>query len=350
MRGDELDVEDRVKVLFVGGTGNLSSACSREALTRGVELVHLNRGTKAPPMEGVETIVGDIANEAAVASALRGRRFDAVVDFIAMNEEDLGRSLRLFAGCAKQYVFISTASVHREPPIKSLVKETTRPGNPHWPYAQAKVEAERALREAAPRLGLGFTIARPGHTYGPSWVPTPFGSSDFTLVERMLALKEVPVPGDGQAVWTLTNARDFAVGLVGLLGRPEALGEDFLVAGDEALTWDEIYEAIAAAFGVEARLVHVPTDFIARLWPPFGEKLLGDKAWSTRYDCSKLHALVPEFRVRTPFAEGIRESAAWLMGDSGRRPCVPGSEEAFELILSRWKAAMDSAVAGHEEG
>ena len=339
-----------MKALFVGGTGNLSLACSREALGQGIELAHLNRGRSPSALRGVETILGDIRDEEAVAKALRGRDFDTVVDFIAMDGADLRRSLRLFATCAKQYVFISSASVHRARPIRSLVDEKAPLGNPYWPYAQAKIEAEGILMAEAPRLGLGFTIVRPGHTYGPSWVPNPFGSSDFTLVERMLAGRELPVPGEGQAVWTLTHARDFAVGLVGLLGKTEALGEDFLVAGDEALTWDEIYAAIASAFGVEARCVHIPSEFIARVHPSFGEKLLGDKAWSTRYDCSKLRSLVPAFQVRTPFAEGIGESAAWLMADPGRRRLLPGTDEAFELILSTWKTWNESMLRAPSEG
>ncbi|MEI6877202.1 MAG: NAD-dependent epimerase/dehydratase family protein, partial [Spirochaetota bacterium] len=188
--------------------------------------------------------------------------------------------------------------------------------------------------------GLPVTIVRPSHTYGRAWIPTPFGSSDFTIAGRMLAGKEVPVPGEGQALWTVTHARDFALGLVGLFGRAEAIGEAFTIAGDEALTWDEIYWDIAAALGVEAKLVHVPVEVITKASPDFGEKLLGDKAWTSIFDCSKLKRLVPAFGTRTRFAEGIRESVDWILAEASRKRSNPTTEAALEKILAAWKRAI----------
>lgn len=329
-----------MKVLIIGGTGNLSLPVVEEALAQGLELVLLNRGREGTRHENVETLVADAREEGATGAALAGRNFDVVVDFIAYGSHDVDRAARLFLGRTDQYVYISSASVYRKPPLTHLVDERTPLDNPYWQYSRDKIAGERALAKAHEETGFPFTIVRPSHTYGRSWIPTPFGSSDFTLAGRMLAGKEVPVPGDGQALWTITHARDFAVGLVGLLGRREALGEAFTVAGDESLTWDEIYRAIAASLGVEPRLVHVPVDVIAKASPDFGEKLLGDKAWTSVFDCSKLKRLVPAFATRTRFAEGVAESLRWLMEDETRRRHNPSTEAAIEAILAAWKRAL----------
>ncbi len=335
-----------MKALFVGGTGNLSSYAGAEARKRGIELVQINRGRALGVLgvaEGVETIVCDARDGAALAKAVGRREFDVVLNFTAMEPLDIERDLNVFAGRTGQYVFLSSASAYQKPPPSHMVTEATPLGNPYWDYSRGKIAAESRLAELGAEIGLAWTVVRPSHTYGRSWIPTPFGSSDFTLAARMLAGKEVPVPGDGQALWTLTHARDFAVGLVGLFGKAAALGQAFNVTGDEALSWDEVYRAIAAALGVEARLVHVPMELVAKAAPEFGMKLLGDKGWSTLFDCSKLRALVPEFQSRTRFAEGIRESVAWFREDPLRQKQLPATEAAFEAMIAAWKRALLAA-------
>jgi len=330
-----------MKVLFIGGTGNLSLDCSLLALRRGMEVFHLNRGTRSdrrPP--GVTSILADIRDEEAAARALGGLSFDAVVDFIAYEPGQVEADLRLFRDRAAQYVFISSASAYQKPPSRHVIDESTPLANPFWQYSRDKIACERVLVEKGTPMGLGWTIVRPSHTYGSTWIPSAFGSSDFTVARRMLDGKEVVVQGDGQALWTLTHARDFAVGLVGLLRNPGALGEAVQVMGDEALTWDEIHEAIGEALGVEPHIVHIPSEFIARVDPEMGGHFLGDKTWTSVFDCSKLRRLVPDFRASVPFREGIKESVAYYLADPGRQKVNPALDARIEAILAAWHRAV----------
>jgi nucleoside-diphosphate-sugar epimerase len=323
-----------VKVLFIGGTGNLSLECSRRALAQGMELWHLNRGSK-PSLTGVTTLRADIRDEGAASRALADESFDAVVDFVAYSPEQIEEDLRLFRGRTGQFVFISSTSAYRKPPLHHLLSESTPLGNPFWKYAADKIECERRL-EAAGAEGFPFTIVRPSHTYGSTWIPTSFGSSDFTLSRRMIEGRRVIIQGDGQALWTITHARDFAVGLVGLLGNPGALGEAVQITGDEALTWEAIYGAIAEVLGVELKSVHIPSDFIARLSPTRGAGLLGDKTWSSLFDCSKLKALVPEFKTTVSFRDGVAESAAWYLAEPSRQKVNAALDAEIDAILAAW--------------
>jgi len=329
-----------MRVLFVGGTGNLSLDSTRRALAEGIEVYHLNRGSRpgaVPP--GVVSLNADIRDEAAAARALGGLRFDAVVDFIAYLPAHVEADLRLFAGRAAQYVFISSASAYRKPPVHHVIAESTPLANPFWQYSRDKIACEALLGEKAAGAGLAVTIVRPSHTYGVGWIPTPFGSSDFTIARRMLDGREIVVHGDGQSLWTLTHARDFAVGLVGLLGNPAAYGEAVQITGDEALTWDSIHRTIAASLGVEPRIVHVPSDFIAAVDPEMGSHFLGDKTYSAIFDCSKLKRLVPAFATTVPFHAGIRESVEWYLQDPGRQRINPSVDACMDRILAAWKGA-----------
>lgn len=325
-----------MRVLFLGGTGNLSRACARLAVERGLSLTILTRGQRAaelPP--GVEHVRGD-ATDPGVLAALASRHFDVVVNFIAFDADDVRRDVQAFSGRLSQYVFISSASVYEKPPQHYVVTEDTPLANPYWDYARKKIAAEEALREAHRMAGFPVTIVRPCYTYGETWVPTTSGT-DYTVVWRMRRGLDVVVPGDGTSLWTLTHASDLARGLLGLLGHPGAIGEAFHITSDEVLTWNQIHETIARVLGVEARIVHVPSDVIARIDARRGASLLGDKAWSLVFDNAKLRRLVPDFRARVSFEEGIRASIAWFGADPQRQRI--DANETVERILNAWRRA-----------
>ena len=332
-----------MKVLFIGGTGNLSRDCTLRALAKGMEVVHLNRGNSPSDIPaGVVSLCADVRDKAAVARVLGGERFDAVVDFIAFTRGHIEADLRLFRDRCAQFVFISSASAYRKPPVHHVITESTPLANPYWDYSRNKIECERLLEEEGRSSGFPYTIVRPSHTYCSRWMPTAFSSADFTVPQRMLDGRRVIVQGDGQSLWTLTHTRDFAVGLVGLLGNPAALGEAVQITGDEALTWDAIHAAIGAALGAAPMVVHLPSDFIAAVDPERGAHFLGDKAYSAIFDCSKLKRLVPEFRTTVSFQEGMRESAAWFMADPARRESDPATDAAIDAILAAWDAKVGS--------
>jgi nucleoside-diphosphate-sugar epimerase len=217
------------------------------------------------------------------------------------------------------------------------VTEATPLSNPRWEYAQRKIEAEAALVAAGTEAGLPWTIVRPSYTYGDSWIPTTSGT-DYTVAWRMRHGLEVPVPGDGTSLWTLTHASDFARGLVRLLGQRQALGEAFHITSDEVLDWNQVHETIGRVLGVEPRLVHVPSDVIARIDPRRGDSLLGDKAWSLVFDNSKLRSVVPDFRAEVCFEAGVARSLRWLEADPGRQRL--DANESVERILAAWRRAM----------
>ena len=330
-----------MKVLFLGGTGNLSLACAREAAARGIDLTVATRGRRTADLPaGVATVRGDVSDAAFLAS-LAERRFDAVVNFVAFDAADVSRDVTAFEGRVGQYVFISSAAVYEKPPRHHVVTEETPIANPYWDYARNKIAAEAALREARRATGFPVTIVRPSYTYGETWIPTTSGT-DYTVVWRMRRGLPVVVPGDGTSLFTLTHASDFARGLVGLLGLPEALGEAVQLTSDEVLNWNQVHETIARAVGVEPRIVHVPSDVIARIDARRGASLLGDKAWSTIFDNSKARRLLPGWAARVPFAEGVRASIAWFEADPARQKIE--ANETVERILAAWARA-EAALA-----
>jgi nucleoside-diphosphate-sugar epimerase len=336
-----------MKVLFVGGTGLISSACSRLAVERGVELFILNRGSDPDRARGATTIVADVRDEAATERALGGQRFDVVVDWIAYTVPDIERDLRLFRDRAGQFVFISSASAYRKPLGDWLIREDTPLANPFWDYSRNKIACEERLLRAYREDGFPVTIVRPSLTYGDTQVPLNVNSWErpFTAIARMRAGKPLIVPGDGTSLWTITHNSDFAAGFVGLLGRGEAIGEAFTIVSDEVLTWDEIYRQTAAAADAQPRIVHIASDFIAACMPEMTGTLLGDKAVSAVFDTTKIKRLVPDFRAVTPYAEGIRRTVAWFDADSARQVVDTEMDARWDRLIAAYEQGLTSAVA-----
>jgi nucleoside-diphosphate-sugar epimerase len=217
-------------------------------------------------VEGARVIALDVrADENGLARALQGRRFDAVVDWIAFHPADIERDLRLFTGRTDQFVFISSASAYQKPPHNYLITEETPLENPFWEYSRNKIACEERLMRAYRDQGFPVTFVRPSHTYGPSQIPVMLGSwlHPYTAIDRMKRGQKIIVPGDGTSLWVLTWNADFAKGLVGLLGNEKAIGQAFQITSDEVLSWDRIYLEAYQALGLRPNLIHIPSDLIA---------------------------------------------------------------------------------------
>ena len=321
-----------MKVLFIGGTGVISSACSKLAIEKGIDLYHLNRGqTTRTVLKGVKQLRGDIRDFQSMQSLLKDTLFDVVVNWIVYTPEQLETDLKLFSGHTGQYIFISTASAYQTPPAYLPVTESTSLNNPFWTYSQQKIACEDRLVHAFREENFPMTIVRPSHTYDQTILPV---SGGYTTVNRMRQNKKVIVHGDGTSLWTLTHHADFAVGFVGLLGHPAAIGEAIHITSDEALTWNQIYTIVANAAGVEKPdLLHVPSDIINRFDEEWGAGLLGDKQHSMIFDNTKIKRLVPEFVATIPFHQGVHEIIEWYDADPARRVIDEKLDQTMDKIV-----------------
>jgi nucleoside-diphosphate-sugar epimerase len=328
-----------MRVLFIGGTGFISTAVSRQAIGQGFELYLLNRGARSAPLPGSHSLTADIHQPEDVRAALQGLEFDVVVDWIAYAPDDVERDVALFRGRVKQYVFISSASAYQKPPAHYLITESTPLYNPYWEYSRNKIACEDRLMRAYRDEGFPVTIVRPSLTYDPNFPIAIGGWGCYTLADRLNKGRPIIVHGDGSSLWVVTHADDFGRGFLGLLGNGRAVGHAFHITSDEVLTWDQIYRTIAEALGVEAKIVHIPSEFIARVAPQLAGSLLGDKTWSVVFDNSKIKAFVPGFQASIPFREGIRRTLAWFAADERRRRIDEAVNAEMDRILQAYAGA-----------
>jgi nucleoside-diphosphate-sugar epimerase len=331
-----------MRVLFIGGTGIISTASTELAVQRGIDLTLLTRGTRDIKLpKGVRTLRADISNPASVTSALGSEHFDAVVNWVAYTEADVERDIALFRGRTQQYIFISSASAYQKPSTHYLITESTPLANPHWEYSRNKIACEERLMRAYREEGFPVTIVRPSLTYGDTQIPLAINSwlKPWTAVDRMIRGVPVIVPGDGSSLWVATHNSDFAKGFVGLLGHRQAIGHAFHITSDEVMSWNQYYGIVGEAVGVEAKLLHISSDFIVSCIPEDEGTLIGDKSVSVVFDNTKIKRFVPDYCATTPFTEGIRKTLAWFNADDSRK-----------VIDTQANATWDKLIAAYEKG
>lgn len=336
-----------MRVLFIGGTGIISTACTQLAAERGIDLTLVTRGRRASGLPaGVQTLTLDIEDAVAAQEALRGQSFDAVVDWIAYTPAQIERDLELFRGRTRQFVFISSASAYQKPVGHYLITESTPLKNPYWDYSRNKIACEERLMQAYREEAFPITIVRPSLTYGDSQITLAINSwtKSYTVVDRMRRGKKVIVPGDGTSLWVITHNTDFAKGLVALLGLDQAIGHAFHITSDEVMTWNQFYTIVAEAAGVKPQLVHMTSDFISECMPDALGGLTGDKAVSVVFDNSKIKRFVPGYCATVPFVQGIRRTLAWFDADPARRVVDDEANAQWDRLIDAWEQSSAEAI------
>ncbi len=326
-----------MKVLFIGGTGNISTSVSRLCIERGIELFLLNRGRRGVDIRDATVLRGDISDQETLAPLLAGHRWDAVVDWIAFTESDVERDIALFRGSTEQYVFISSASAYQKPPVHPVITESTPLSNPFWEYSRNKITCEERLNREYREGGFPVTIVRPSLTYD-TVIPVAIGGwTEYTVIDRMKKGKKIILHGDGTSLWTVTHAEDFAKGFVPLLGHTQAIGHPFHITSDEILTWNQIYESVADAAGCALNAVHIPSDFIVGCEASMKGSLLGDKSQSVIFDNSKIKQFVPGFVATIPFRRGIERTLAWFRADPARQVLSSETDAMIDRIIDAYE-------------
>ncbi len=326
-----------MKVLFIGGTGLISTAVSELAVKKGIELYLLNRGNRPGFVpQGAKVLQGDINDAAQMKSLLGNLHFDSVVDWIAFEPNAIERDISLFTGRTDQYIFISSAATYQREATQYLIDEAAPQNNPGWDYAMNKIACEQRLMEEYRKNGFPVVIVRPSHTYGLTSIPFALSSwaRPWTIVDRMLRGKPIIVPGDGTSLWSITHNSDFAKGFVGLLGNTMTLGHSFHITSDEVKTWDQYARIIGQAVGVMPKLMHIATDTIVRFMPDQVGPLLGDTCRTCILDNSKIKRFVPGYVATTNFETGIRKTIDYF-----------NAHPELKMVDEDVNARMDSLIA-----
>ena len=336
-----------LSVLFIGGTGTISASCVRRSVTAGMSVCVLNRGNNVRQRslpDSVTWLQADIRDSASVRKAIGDMEFGAVANFLSYNAADAAEAVELFDGRTRQYVHISTASLYRKPVLQWPIVESNLRLNPFVSYSRDKIAAEDELMRACVTTGFPVTIVRPSHTYDEASPPIP---GDWTVLDRLARGAEVIAPGDGTSLWTLTHADDFAQGLVGLLGNPRAIGEVFHITSDDVYTWDQIYSIVASALGVEARIVHIPSEDILAAAPDWfwSELIIGDLSHSAVFDNSKIRRFVPDFAPRLTFHAAAADLVRWRAEHAS--DCRPAAavDAVMDRLAGGYHAARDIFTA-----
>ncbi len=329
-----------MKVLFIGGTGLISTAVTKLAIEKGIDLTLLNRGQRSSAFSNqVKQLVCDIYDENAVKEMMKDLHFDAIVDWIAFTVEHVERDYRLFKGHTDQYVFISTASAYQKPiPKLPITEHEVALDNPFWGYSKNKEKCERYL------LGLNdqafpVTIIRPSHTYNLQSVVSQLNSwpHPFTLLNRLKQHKPIIMPDQGKALWTLTFNEDFAHAFLDILGNKKAYNDFYHLTSEKSYTWMELFHMLKKATNSHSPLVYIPIEKIAEKFPDYEGSLLGDMRESALFDNSKIKKVAPHYLSKTGYEDVVHDIVRWYENHPEHQTIDEDFERRYEALVADYQ-------------
>ncbi len=307
-----------MKVLIIGGTGLISTYITQLLASQAVDLTLYNRGlSQAPTPPGVRLLRGDRSDRPAFEAQMReAGTFDAVIDMVAYAPQDGESAARAFRGRVGQFIFCSTVDVYLKPASRYPYTEAEGYGGLN-DYAANKVVIEKRLWQAHQAGDFALTIIRPAYTYGEGRGPLHTFGGRTTYIDRLRRGKPLVVHGDGNSFWVACHASDVARSFVTALGNPRSFGRAYHTAGEEWLTWDTYHRLAAEAIGAPPpQLVHIPTDFLARVVSQQAGLALTNLQFNNIFDNSAARADL-DFRYTVPWAQGARRMVDWLDAHNG---------------------------------
>ena len=302
------------RVLFIGGSGEISASCVEQAVLEGHVVSTFNRGQRrVAPSEGVEHISGDLRDEKTLASIAK-QQYDVICQFLAFTPDDIERDVSLFNDNCDQYIFISSASAYQKPNQVDLIHEEVPLDNPFWAYSRDKAASEAAL-QASP---LPFTIVRPSHTYRERVPSTVIDGKH--LLWRLRHNKPIIVHEDGETLWTLTRSEDFARAFTYLFDNPDAIGETYHITDSQAHSWNLILSSIAEILEQGIELHPVSTKNLVQYEPSWEGPLYGDKANNAVFDNTKIAAISDGWQCEISLLEGLQRAISCAIEDDKFTP------------------------------
>lgn len=331
-----------MKVLFIGGNGNISWWCVECALAQGHDVYELNRGmtrkTRRAVQSQVHEIITDIRDYNAVLEKISDIYFDVVCDFICFNEEQARQAVKLFAARTKQYIAISSEAVYQRKSEYLPFKEDT----PQYDetveddYIVGKIQVEKVLMEAYKTQGFPVTIVRPGYTYD-TIMRVPVGHNCFTAPQKFLNGYPLLMLGDGENLVAPLHSKDFARAFVELIGNDNTIGEAYHITGEQLITWNEMAKATLNALGVDSEnIIHIPHEEAMEMTDFYSKIVNRQQMWHYLYDNTKIKSIVPNWKQTIGFAEGVKETVDWLFEDKVRRRINLEYDKKLDNIYNKY--------------
>ena len=300
-----------MKVIVIGGTGNISREVVAALLRKNHEVVLFNRGRNPdlPPAD-VRVIKGDRRNRGDFEAKMLAEKFDAAIDMICFDLEDAASSLRAFRGRVEHLIHCSTVMTYG-PPFAGIHLDETAPLNGISDYALGKIAADQLLLQAHLDDSFPVTIFKPSLTFGAN-VLLPQVGGGGSWIHRLRQGKPLLSAGDGLNYFQFLPSKYAGIAFAAVLGRKPSLGEVYNLVHPVPRTWDQWHREVGEALGVEVKLVHVPQETLIAISPSRFGGLADNFGHTQVFDGSKLAALVPEFQPEESLVTSIRESIAWM--------------------------------------
>ena len=332
-----------MNVLFIGGTGLISTAISRQLMASGHHVTCYNRGKSESrlPEGSYDVILGDRKDYAAFEATLADKQFDVVVDMVAFSPDDSASAVRAFAGRCGQFIHCSTVCVYSGPPTQIPTTET-EPYHSIGGYGKNKIACEELLLQAHADGKLPVTILRPSHSYGEGGsLIRPFGPAD-TFITRLRSGLPLIVNGDGTGLWAACHVDDVAAGFIGTMGNDKCYGETYNITGDEWMTWNTYHQQVAEVVSGTFAPVYIPTDILTQVAPKYSGGLKEIFAWPSIFDNTKIKRDTGYKGQTVSWKQGVKRTVDWM--EANGKVASVANDEYEDKLIAAWRSGVVNSL------
>ncbi len=322
-------------VLFIGGTGLISTAIARQLLEAGHEVTLFNRGKSENRLpKGAAEIRGDRKDYAAFEKIFTDKSYDVVVDMVAFHPDDSASAVRAFAGRCGQFIHCSTVCVYSGP-VTQIPTTETEAYHSLGGYGQNKIACEKLLLQEFEDRQFPVTIMRPSHSYGEGGsIIRSVGPAD-TFIDRLRKKKPIIVQGDGNSLWASCHVDDVARGFIATMGNSPCFGQAYNITGDDWFTWNQYHAQVAEVAGGTFDPVHIPTDTLHVVAPHLAGGTYEIFEWPSVFDNSKLKRDTTYAGQTIPLREGVQRTLAWL--EENGKLTDSDSDDYEDRLVTAWR-------------
>ena len=328
-----------MRILLIGGTGNISTGIVRQLMGRGHDIILFKRTPGCPEwMTGVRVLSGDRRDCGQLAQATAGMQFDCVIDMVCFDPSEATAAVEIIRERTEQFIFCSTVDVYSKQPCSYPIRETDPMGAAEsFPYGYKKMLCENIFWNAHQSGAFALTVFRPAATYNDTGSPGvhSFGSGTYHL-DRLLKGRPILLHGDGNSIWTAAHRDDVAIPFANAAANSKAYGQAYTVAGDEWMTQNQIWRTIARVIGApEPQFIYIPTALLGALAPREAEWCVQNFQYNNIFDTAKVKRDLG-FRYTVPYEEGVRRSFVYLAANGRIESC--DNYPFYDRIVERWRS------------
>jgi nucleoside-diphosphate-sugar epimerase len=302
---------NKKKILLIGGTGLLGSACNHELRKKGYYTISISRGLKNNLRVNIKTKNYYNMSKKKIREIIKKYKIDTVINFIIFKKKEAIRDIGIYKGYIKNYYFISSTSLYKKNFTKKKITENHKIFDKKWPYAVNKYLCEKEFIKSSIK-NFPVTIIRSGHVYSEKTIPSPYIGSGYEFIRHLQNGGKAIIPFEKKNQWSLIHAKDFALNFAKIINCKKIFGKIINIASEQTITWEKIIKIYCQNLNINYAFKKISTKNLPK---KYKDSIDGDRAKNCLYNNYLFKKKIGLFIEKINIQDGLKSSIKYYINN-----------------------------------